>query len=137
MLLNCLMKVACLIITYTSAAQTLRMITKMNNGDFDFYIHVDKKVSLDKYSVLFGVPNVYFIHERVDVKWGTFSSIRATVNGIKQIEASTIPYDYVNLASGQDYPIKSADYMINFLEKHNGSQFIHYLDFKDWPGAQI
>jgi hypothetical protein len=131
------MKVACLIITYTSAAQTMRLIKKLSNGHFDFYIHLDKKVPLETHAMLFGLPNVFFVHERVDVQWGTFSSIRATVNGIKQIESSGIPYDYVHLMSGQDYPIKSPSYIINFLEKHNGSQFIHYLDFKDWPGAQV
>ena len=108
------MKVACLIITYTSAAQTLRMVNKLSNGQFDFYIHLDKKIPLDTHSALAGLPNVFFITERVDVQWGTFSSIRATVNGLKQIEASGIAYDYVNLMSGQDYPIKSADYILNF-----------------------
>lgn len=130
------MKVACLVITYTSAAQTLRMVNKLSNGQFDFYIHVDKKVPLETHSALFNLPNVFFVQDRIDVQWGTFSSIRATVNGLKQIEASGIAYDYVNLMSGQDYPIKSASYFINFLEKHKGTQFIHYLDFKDWPGAQ-
>ncbi|HEY0246561.1 MAG TPA: beta-1,6-N-acetylglucosaminyltransferase [Mucilaginibacter sp.] len=130
------MKVACLIITYTSAQQTLRLIKKLNNGHFDFYIHVDKKLDLDTHKVLFDEPNVYFVTDRIDVKWGGFTSVYATINGLKQIAASKINYDYVNLLSGQDYPIKSATYIIEFLTRNKGKQFIHFKDFEEWTGAQ-
>jgi Core-2/I-Branching enzyme len=130
------MKVACLIITYTSAQQTYRLVKKLNNGDFDFYIHVDKKLDLETHRILFDIPNVYFIKNRVDIIWGSFTSVIATTNGLKQIEESGIKYDYVSLMSGQDYPIKSPEYITDFLEQNNGKQFIYYKDFKDWPGAQ-
>jgi len=131
------MKVALLIITYTSPLQTLRLVKKLNNGSFDFYIHLDKKVNMETHSMLFNEPNVYFIQDRVDIKWASFTSIHATIKGIKQIEASGIKYDYINSLSGQDYPIKSADYILNFLEQNKGKEFIHYLDFEVWTGAQL
>jgi hypothetical protein len=130
------MKIACLIVTYTSARQTKRLVEKLNNGDFDFYIHVDKKLDLDTHKTLFNMPNVYFINDRVDIKWASYTSVKATFNGLKQIEASGIAYDFVNLMSGQDYPIKSAKYISNFLNQHKGKQFIHYKDFDEWTGAQ-
>ena len=130
------MKIACLIVTYTSAKQTKRMVDKLNNGDFDFYIHVDKKLALDTHQILFNTPNVYFIKKKVDIKWASYTSVMATFNGLKQIEASGIKYDFVNLMSGQDYPIKSAKYISNFFSKHKGKQFIHYKNFDEWTGAQ-
>ncbi|MEO6522695.1 MAG: beta-1,6-N-acetylglucosaminyltransferase [Mucilaginibacter sp.] len=130
------MKIACLIVTYTSAKQTKRLVDKLNNGDFDFYIHVDKKLSMDTHKILFNMPNVFFIKDRIDIKWASYTSVKATFNGLKQIEASGIQYDFVNLMSGQDYPIKSAKYISSFLSKHKGKQFIHYKDFDEWTGAQ-
>jgi len=130
------MRVACLIITYTSARQIYRLVQKLDNGQFDFYIHVDKKIDLETHQELFNMQNVYFVKERVDIKWGSITSVNATINGLKQIDASGIKYDFINLMSGQDYPIKSATYIINFLKENIGKQFIHYKDFKDWPGAE-
>jgi hypothetical protein len=130
------MRVACLIITYTSARQIYRLVQKLDNGQFDFYIHVDKKIDLETHRELFNMQNVYFVKERVDIKWGSITSVNATINGLKQIDASGIKYDFINLMSGQDYPIKSATYIINFLKENIGKQFIHYKDFKDWPGAE-
>src|ERR1700712_273908 len=92
-----IMRFACLIVTYTSAKQTLRLIRKLDNGDFDFYIHLDKKVDMETHRELFKIPNVYFIKDRVDVKWAGFSTVQAAFNGIKQIAASGIFYDFVNL----------------------------------------
>lgn len=130
------MKIACLIVTYTSAKQTLRLVQKLNNGDFDFYIHVDKKLDLNTHKILFDMPNVFFVRDRIDIKWASYTSVKATFNSLKQIEASGIKYDFVNLMSGQDYPIKSANYISSFLKKRIGKQFIHYKDFDEWTGAQ-
>jgi hypothetical protein len=132
-----LMKVACLINTYTSAKQIQKFVQKLSNGQFDFYIHVDKKLDLETYKLLFErFPNVYFVKKRVDVKWGSITSVEATINGLKLIEATGIKYDFINFMSGQDYPIKSADYILNFLKQNIGKEFIHYKNFEDWPGVE-
>lgn len=112
------------------------MVDKLNNGDFDFYIHVDKKLNINTHKELFSYPNVFFIKDRIDIKWASYTSVMATFNALKQIEASGIKYDYINLMSGQDYPIKSAGYISDFLKKHKGKQFIHYKEFNEWTGAQ-
>lgn len=130
------MKIACLIITYTSALQTQRLIHKLDNGHFDFYIHVDKKMPLETHSMLFDMPNVFFVKNRVDIKWASYTSITATFNALKQIGASGINYDFVTSISGQDYAIKSADYITDFLQRNIGKQFIHFVAFNEWTGVQ-
>lgn len=130
------MRFACLIITYTSAEQTKRIVDKLNNGDFDFYIHVDKKIDINTHRNLFDLPNVFFIENRIDVKWAGYTIVEATFNGVKQIAASGIKYDFINLMSGQDYPVKSADYISKFLSKNTGKQLIKTWEFEtDWTEA--
>ncbi len=130
------MRFACLITTYTSAKQTKRLIDKLNNGDFDFYIHLDKKIDINSHSELFNVPNVFFVKDRIDVKWAGYTIVEAAFNGIKQIAASGIKYESISLFSGQDYPIKSAAYISDFLGKMTGKQLIKFWSFDtEWTEA--
>lgn len=131
------MKFAILIITYTSPKQTKRLIHSLNNGDFDFFIHLDKKVDIETHRELFDIPNVYFIKHRIDIKWAGYTTAEAAFSGIRQIAASGIKYDFVNLITGQDYPIKSAAYISNFLRQNIGKEFMLYRAFDtDWTEAK-
>ncbi len=132
------MKFAVLIVTYTSPIQTKRLITSLNNGEFDFYIHLDKKINIETHRELFSIPNVYFVSHRIDIKWGGYSTTEAALSGIRFIEASGIKYDFVNLITGQDYPIKSAGYISDFLRKNIGHEFILYKKFDtEWTEAKL
>ena len=70
------------------------------------FIHVDLKADLSDFeNALVNLKNIYFIQRRVDIKWGGYEMVEATVNGFKEIIASGLNIDYVNLLSGQDYPL--------------------------------
>jgi len=130
------MRFAILIITYTSARQTVRLVDKLSNGDFDIYIHLDKKIDINTHSELFNRPNVFFVHDRVDVKWAGYTIVEAAFNGIRQIVASGVKYEFINLLSGQDYPVKSAGHISDFLSKKTGKQLIKCWDFEtEWTEA--
>ena len=130
------MRYACLIVTYTAAELTVRMIKKLDNGDFDFYIHLDKKVDINTHSELFDMPNVFFVKDRIDVKWAGYTVVEASFNGLREIAASGKKYEFINLLSGQDYPLKSADHISNFLSKQVGRQLIKHWDFEtEWEEA--
>jgi len=130
------MRFACLIVTYTSAELTIRMIKKLDNGDFDFYIHLDKKVDINTHKALFDMPNVIFIKDRIDVKWAGYTVVQASFNGLREIRASGKKYEFINLLSGQDYPLKSADYISKFLSTQVGKQLIKHWDFEtEWDEA--
>jgi len=130
------MRFACLIVTYTSAKQTLRLIRKLDNGDFDFYIHLDKKVDIETHRDMFDMPNVFFIKNRLNVKWAGFTVVEASFNGLKEIRESGREYASISLMSGQDYPIKPAKYISEFLAAHAGKQLIKHWDFEtEWDEA--
>ncbi len=131
------MKFAVLIITYTSPKQTKRLIASLNNGEFDFYIHLDKKINIETHRELFSIPNVYFVDDRINIRWGGYSTVEAALSGIRYIAASGIKYDFVNLVTGQDYPIKPAAYIADFLRKNIGHEFILYKKFNtEWDEAR-
>ena len=45
---------------------------------------------------------------------------------MKAIEKEDEIYDYISFISGQDYPIKSSEYIDEYLEKNKGKNFIEY-----------
>ena len=128
-------KNAVIILTYTSPKQTLRLVNAMNNGDFDFYIHLDKKVDMKSHEEFDVYNNVFFIEEPIDIKWAGYSTTEAIIKSVKFIERSGNKYSYISLISGQDYPIKSAAYITQFLNDNAGKEFINYRYFDEWTEA--
>ncbi|HTH81302.1 MAG TPA: beta-1,6-N-acetylglucosaminyltransferase [Mucilaginibacter sp.] len=132
------MRVAHLILTYTDPYQTEKMIRHMAHADFDFYIHVDKKFDIEPHLYLQNLPNVYFINNRMDVKWAGFNTVLATFGCIKEIVGTGINYDFINFLSGQDYPLKSAQELRDFFFQNRGKEFLSYRDIKnDWKEGLV
>lgn len=111
-------KISILMLCHILPNQINDFIDKLDDGHFDFFIHVDKKsdiqASINKRS------NVYFVSDerRVDVRWGQYSMVEATLQLIELAER-TDQYDYYWLCSGQDFPIKRTDEIYEFLSNKN------------------
>jgi Core-2/I-Branching enzyme len=126
------MRVAHLVITYTDPLQTERMIRRMEHPDFDFYIHVDKKMDINSHLFLAKIPNVYLIKDRVNVVWAGYKTVEATLRSVKEIFNTGRSYEYIHLMSGQDYPIKSAAFIHDFFSARNGKEFLQFEHFDEW-----
>jgi hypothetical protein len=132
------MRVAHLILTYTNPAQTERMIKAMWHKDFDFYVHVDKKFDITPHLILARIPNLYFIKNRVKVNWGGFSTVITAFEGIKEIVATGIEYSFINLLSGQGYPLRKPETIAQFFRDHVGKEFLSFYDYKnEWPEGML
>lgn len=120
------MRIAHIIIAHKNPAQLERLIRAMRHPDFDFYIHLDKKVDITAFKYLEQLEQVYFIADRTVCNWGGFSVVEATIKAIDQIKQTGIGYDFVNLISGQDYPVKPVDEIYDFFKKNKGYSFISF-----------
>jgi len=120
------MRVAHIILTHKNPAQLVRLIKSMQHPQFDFYVHADAKVALETWKVNENFPDVTFIKKRVECNWGGFTIVQAIFNAISEVLASGKTYDFINLLSGQDYPINSPENIYNFLLQHPGKNFIAY-----------
>lgn len=122
--LNYSMKVAHLILTHKNPAQLGILLDMLQHKQFDFYIHVDKKSNLQHFIHLKEKPNVFFVKNRVKIYWGDYGTIAATINGYQEILAGKTEYDYINVISGQDLPLKPPGEIFDFFVHKNGSEFI-------------
>lgn len=131
------MKIAHLILVHSGPEQLDRMVRKIMHPDVDIYVHIDAKVSTSSFRSLERYENVYFVKQRVAVRWGGFSMVQATLNGLDMILDKPVAYGYINVLSGQDYPLTSAEVFHSFLRANQGKVFMEYrLINEDWTEAK-
>ncbi|HEV3414251.1 MAG TPA: beta-1,6-N-acetylglucosaminyltransferase, partial [Puia sp.] len=116
------MKIAHLILTHKNPAQLERLLTSLDHPNFDFYIHLDRKTPIQPFEYLASRPNTTLLQNRAAVYWADFGTIQATLNGFHEIPIDK--YDYINVISGQDFPLKTADYIHTYIAQRKGSEFI-------------
>lgn len=130
------MRLAHLILAHANVHQLERLVKKLLHKDADIYIHIDKKTNLQPFLPLKALPNVYFIKKRFRIYWGGYSMVDATLAGFDVIAHSGKQYHYVNLLSGQDYPLQSTENIHHFLKLNTGKAFMEYLVVDDeWQEA--
>lgn len=135
------MKLAYLVYAHKNYQQLERLVKKLAHADADFYIHVDKKSSgfdcngfIDDLSPF---VNVKLVPTRNDIKWGGYSSVKATLDGLKTVMTQDVKYDYIVFLSGQDYPIKSNSFIMDLFSSNNGVEFMSYCELSPtgWAAA--
>lgn len=120
------MKIAFLMLAHKNPKQINLLLDALRHPAVDVFVHVDKK-SKEIRKRITQRPNVYILPEQqcVDVQWGKYSIVEATLQLIEAaVNWETGGYDYYWLISGQDYPLCSAQSIIEFLEANLGSDFI-------------
>lgn len=123
------MRIAYMIQAHDGFNQLCILIDSLDNECNEIFIHIDKKNEAlfinikEKYKKN---KNIHIIEERISVNWGGFSQIEATLALMKSVYNSNLEYDYVSLISGQDMPIKSNEYIDEFLKLNYGKNFIEY-----------
>jgi hypothetical protein len=120
------MRIAHLIIAYKEPTQVARLVKALSHEDFDFFIHLDKKADRTAFDLVARMDRVQFIRNRVLVRWAGFSFTEAIITGLREVLASGVAYDFINVMSGQEYPLKPVASMVDFLGNHIGSTFMSY-----------
>jgi hypothetical protein len=130
------MRLAHLILAHSQPNQLMRLVKSLLYKNDDIYIHIDAKSDWQQFLPLATMPHVFLIEKREKVYWGAFSIVQATLNGFEAILATKIKYDFVNLLSGQDYPLQSIDKMHVFFEANKGKAFMEFYSVNDtWKEA--
>jgi hypothetical protein len=130
------MKVAHLVLAHKNPAQVKRLLEALDHPSFSFYIHIDAKADIAPFLFLQKKDKVSFIRNRASIHWASFGTIQATINGFQEILPGN--FDYINVISGQDFPIKSSQQLFDHLSAHKGDEFITCESVHDeWPEAAV
>ncbi len=120
------MRVAIIIIAHKNADQVRRLLTALTHEQFDFYIHLNKAVDMGAFAHLADLPRVQFVQRRQRVYWASYRFTEAILQSVREVLATGIAYDFINVLSGQDYPLQPAGAIHDFLARHVGSSFLAY-----------
>lgn len=114
--------------------QLKELIDALQDNNSFFFIHIDKKAEIELFNNLQS-KNVFFAKRRVNVSWGGFSQILATLELIKSLIDYNLTFDYVHLLSGQDFPLKNKKAFIDYFENHKGDNFLEVFSLPcHWSG---
>jgi hypothetical protein len=122
------MRVAHLVIVHKSPDQLLRLLKRLQHPNFDLFVHVDLKVPIEQFTFIKSETNVRFIKNRVACHWGGNSVLVSIINSVQEILNSDKVYDFINVISGQDYPLMSSEAMLSFFNANNKTNFISFDD---------
>jgi hypothetical protein len=126
------MRIACIIMAHKEPLQIERLVKKFSHLPFDFYIHLDKKTNKAPFEYLTSLPQVRFVSKRIGVRWASYSYLHALFLSLREVLENEVPYNFISVMSGQDYPIKPVTDMFDLLGKNAGRNFISYEEGSDW-----
>jgi len=133
-----MIKIAHLIMAYKEPAQIERLIKKLSHPGFDFYIHVDKKSNFNDFAYLSSLSNVFFTYTHIKIQWGSYNFTDAIIKCTNEILEKKEGYQFINLMSGQDYPLQSPDYIYNFFKENLHKSFVSFeAEGSDWWKSAI
>ena len=116
------MKIAYLIFAYKNPILIKRTIDHLSCNNASFFVHIDSKFPLEQFQEIKN-ERVHFI-ERIPVYWAEFSGVQATLLLIRAALAAGESYDYFILLSGSEFPLRSREYIHQFMELNRGREFI-------------
>lgn len=120
------MKHAWLIIAHNEFDVLQQLVSLLDYEKSDFFIHIDKKVKkLPTFMVDKG--RLFVLNHRVDVRWGSVSQIETELL-LLETAFKQGPYDHYHILSGTHLPLKSAEEMIRFYNRHPGEEVMRV-----WP----
>lgn len=128
------MKLAYIIVSHFNLEQTLRLYNRLNHKDSLFVFHVSKKCEPRYYEKLYAAlkdrENCLFT-KRVNITWGGYDLVQAVLNAIDTLVEKNADFDYAFFLSGQDYPIKPREHMVQMLGKNPGKQYMEVIPASD------
>jgi hypothetical protein len=129
------MKKAYVILAHKNAAQLRRLITALHDGHSVFFIHIDGRSDITSFASVADFGNSVQFVPRVKTTWAGFGLVEAVLNGMMAVKKCREHIEHVFLLSGQDYPIKSNDYINDFIADQGEKIFIEYFqlpNFEKW-----
>jgi hypothetical protein len=125
------MKIAYLILAHNTPDHLSRLLEALDCENSRFFIHIDKKSDIRLFQESIISKRAVFIKKRVEIFWGEFSSIMATLNLIEESLKHEETIEYLCLISGSCYPIRSPQYIESFFINNDKTEFIETIEMPD------
>lgn len=119
-------RIAYIISAYKDAPHLARLIAALDDGQSDFYVHIDLKADELPFRDLLGEKAV-FVRQHW-VSWGGWEQVEYQKELLAAVIRSRKPYSHVVCLSGQDYPLWSNADIHRHFEAHPDREFIQGMN---------
>lgn len=123
--------IAYFLLAHRYPSQFKRLFRAIYQPGNQYVVHIDKSSGLalaDDISSFLAPYQGVAVLPAQDATWGGYSLVDAELRGMAALlEMNADWTHYINL-SGQDFPLKSQNFIREFLADHPGQQFIRALD---------
>lgn len=129
------MRIANIIVAHKNPGQLLRLVNQFDSEHFHNFVHIDAKLDIDQYSEVARHPNVTLL-PRISVVWAGFTFVKVVIDALTQITKGKDRYQYFNVMSGMDFPVRPTAELVSFLEdsyKQGPKEFFEICDLSEWP----
>lgn len=121
------MNIAYLISAHTDAPQMERLIGALH-PEAEYFVHIDKKSDITPFKALIKAPNVHFIENRIDVRWGTIIEVEYQIALIEAAVSHPRYFDRIFFLSGMDYPLWSNDKITQWLKSMGDKEILQGIN---------
>jgi hypothetical protein len=137
------MRIAYIVLAHKLPEQLIRLVHRLDGQHALFLIHIDRRVPRGAFAgavrELRRNPRVRFLKRHRCDRSG-FGTVAAVLEGMRELEEERLPFDHAIRLSGQDYPIKSNEEIVEFLKRNRERSFMQAFplaraDLIDWPEA--
>lgn len=129
-----------LILAHKNLLQLDRLVKNLTSHNTNFFIHIDKKVPWEQIRKFDFNQNqkVQVVKDRYSIKWGGFNMVLATLTLMKSASSKS-NNGYCILISGQDFLLKSNEFIYNFFSKNYGAEYMTYwsLPYQKWSSGGL
>ncbi|MBE7173917.1 MAG: hypothetical protein INR73_25310 [Williamsia sp.] len=129
-----------LILAHTNLSQLDRLVKTLADDRTHLFIHIDKKISWSELSKFDFYHNkrVELVKERFSIRWGGYNMVRATLTLMKTAVLKA-QKGYFILISGQDYPLKSNQFIYDYLRQRQGAEYMTHwsIPYENWSSGGL
>lgn len=109
-----------LVLVHHHPRRLKELLESLDHSGSRVVVHVDKKVDIEPFARAVSViGNAEFVDDwqRVNVRWGGWSQVEATLRMLRVVSEDLDDDDYVNLISGDSYPLQEQDVILRWLSQ--------------------
>jgi len=121
------MTIAYLISAHTDAPQLRHLIDALH-PDAEFFVHIDLKSDITPFTSIISQPNVHFIADRKDVRWGTLIEVEYQLALMRAAVEFPRHFDHIFFLSGMDYPLWSNEHITRWLEQQGDREILQGIN---------
>ncbi|MEO6916919.1 MAG: beta-1,6-N-acetylglucosaminyltransferase [Chitinophagaceae bacterium] len=122
---------AYLILAHKYPEQLSRLVEALDDELSYFFIHIDKSSDIKQFGHFDKYRDRIQFLTREKADWASYGLVQAILHGLQAAHDSPHQFRQVILLSGQDYPIKSNDYITRFAEQYCDKIFLEYHRLPD------